>query len=132
LLAVAANIPNICCWLITKTGLSSVLTSFPSRPASRTTTVYNSTTVIAPPVVAPPVYGGFGFGSPFGFSIMPTFVMPVPFLGGILQVGPGITQEDVYVHVVVLVAGPGLFGFICSGVQPTCCAPLFSCCRSSS
>lgn len=55
-----------------------------SRAAPRTTTVYNSTTVIAPPVMAPPVFGGFG--SPFGFSIMPTFVMPVPFLGGIVQV----------------------------------------------
>jgi hypothetical protein len=33
---------------------------------------------VAAPVMAPPVFGGWGFG---GFSIMPTFVMPIPFAG---------------------------------------------------
>ncbi|KAF5829715.1 hypothetical protein DUNSADRAFT_15595 [Dunaliella salina] len=59
-----------------------------AAPQQSTTTVNN--TVIGAPAVAPPVYsyapspfGGFGgFG---GFSIMPTFVMPFPFFGGILQ-----------------------------------------------
>mmetsp|Transcript_19642 Transcript_19642/g.54789 ORF Transcript_19642/g.54789 Transcript_19642/m.54789 type:complete len:200 (-) Transcript_19642:531-1130(-) len=58
-----------------------------AAPQQTTTTVNN--TVIAAPAMAPPVYapspfgfGGFGFG---GFSIMPTFVMPFPFFGGILQ-----------------------------------------------
>eukprot|EP00195_Chlamydomonas_chlamydogama_P013807 CAMPEP_0202898704 /NCGR_PEP_ID=MMETSP1392-20130828/7155_1 /ASSEMBLY_ACC=CAM_ASM_000868 /TAXON_ID=225041 /ORGANISM="Chlamydomonas chlamydogama, Strain SAG 11-48b" /LENGTH=176 /DNA_ID=CAMNT_0049584707 /DNA_START=81 /DNA_END=611 /DNA_ORIENTATION=- len=52
---------------------------------STSTTVNNTTVVMAPPVYSPPMFSPFGF-SPFGgFSIMPTFVMPVPFLGGILQ-----------------------------------------------
>lgn len=47
------------------------------------TTVMNSTTVVPAPVMAPPVYASpFGFG---GFSIMPTFVMPIPMFGGLFQ-----------------------------------------------
>lgn len=54
---------------------------------------HTSVTVVAP-VVAPVVpvapMGGFGYGygwgMPFGgFRIMPTFVMPFPFLGGMLS-----------------------------------------------
>jgi len=47
---------------------------------------YSTTIVAAPPVYSPfsPFggYGGFGFG---GFRIMPTFVMPFPFFGGLFQ-----------------------------------------------
>lgn len=62
--------------------------SFKSRrvqtSAAPRTTVNN--VVVAPGVAAPPVYAGYGYGSPFGFSIMPTFVMPFPFFGGLLQI----------------------------------------------
>jgi len=56
---------------------------FSARKASRQTTTTTSTTVVnnyvtPAPMYAPPVYGGFGFG---GFSIMPTFVVPIPFGG---------------------------------------------------
>jgi hypothetical protein len=45
---------------------------------------YSTTTIVAaPPVYASP-FGGFGYGFG-GFRIMPTFVMPFPFFGGILQ-----------------------------------------------
>ena len=49
----------------------------------------NNTTVVGAPAVAPPLFGGFGFGGfgfPFGgVSIMPTFAVPIPFFGGLLQ-----------------------------------------------
>lgn len=53
-----------------------------TRSPRRSTTVVNSTTVVAPPLV-----GGYGFGMPFfggyGFG-MPMF-MPIPIFGGLLQ-----------------------------------------------
>jgi hypothetical protein len=46
---------------------------------------YSSTTIVAaPPVYSAPMFGGFGYGYG-GFRLMPTFVMPFPFFGGILQ-----------------------------------------------
>jgi len=61
----------------------------PSRSAPSMGNTYHSTTIVAAPPVyaASPFspfggYGGFGFG---GFRIMPTFVMPFPFFGGLFQ-----------------------------------------------
>lgn len=51
---------------------------------TRTSTTVVNNVVVAPPVMAPPMFSPFGFGFG-GFSIMPTFVMPVPFMGGLLQ-----------------------------------------------
>lgn len=54
------------------------------RAQPRVTNNYSTTVVAAPPVYAasPFGYGGFGFG---GFRLMPTFVMPFPFFGGLFQ-----------------------------------------------
>jgi uncharacterized membrane protein len=51
--------------------------------AQSSRTVVNNTTVVAPPLV-----GGFGWGMPFGgygWGFGPTFLMPFPFMGGLIQ-----------------------------------------------
>jgi uncharacterized membrane protein len=60
-----------------------------AAPSPSVSNTYHSTTIVAAPPVyaASPFspfggYGGFGFG---GFRIMPTFVMPFPFFGGLFQ-----------------------------------------------
>lgn len=55
------------------------------RSAASTVNHYHTTVVTAPPVA-----GGFGYGMPFfgggfRFGFAPTFYMPIPFLGSILQ-----------------------------------------------
>lgn len=52
-----------------------------SAPATSNTTVINRTTVVAAP-------SPFGFGMPFfgGWGFGPTFIMPFPFFGGLIQI----------------------------------------------
>jgi uncharacterized membrane protein len=65
---------------------ASRISVWSSSRASTTTVNSYSTTVVA----APPVVGGFGygFGMPFfgGWGYRPTFLMPFPFFGGLLQI----------------------------------------------
>lgn len=66
--------------------------SFSSRKAAPRAAPRSSTTVnsYSTTVVAPPVVGGFGYGygMPFfgGWGFGPTFIMPFPFMGGLLQI----------------------------------------------
>ncbi|GBF96222.1 hypothetical protein Rsub_08767 [Raphidocelis subcapitata] len=71
-------------------------------PASSTTVVHHHTTVVAPS----PMFGGFGWGMPFGgfgfggFAMRPAFIMPFGFFGGMLQM------------MLLLLVGGMVFGFV--------------------
>ncbi|KAL6765280.1 hypothetical protein V8C86DRAFT_2464391 [Haematococcus lacustris] len=69
------------------TGFKSrkVDTAAPTQTRQQTTIIHNTTVLAPAPVMAPSLFGGFGYGG-FGYRFMPSFVMPVPYLGGILQV----------------------------------------------
>ncbi|GFH23776.1 hypothetical protein V8C86DRAFT_2604551 [Haematococcus lacustris] len=71
-----------------------------AAPSQQQTTVINNTTVLAPaPVMAPPLIGGFGYGG-FGYSFMPSFVLPFPFMGGILQIFLVVTVVSIIFNVI--------------------------------